>query len=223
MNWSECFRTIKKEYDFSEMDNILEEKYSTGTVFPKRDEIYRAFQLTPFEDVKAVILGQDPYHGENQAYGLAFSVRPGITIPPSLKNMYKELENDLGITRTDGDLSDWAREGVLLLNTVLTVDAHQANSHRGIGWEYFTDRIIEMLSERRENIVFILWGNPAKKKVKLIDTSKHKVITGVHPSPLAANRGGFFGTSPFSMTNKYLESVGKTPIDWSENFEKKGD
>ncbi|OFS62146.1 uracil-DNA glycosylase [Nosocomiicoccus sp. HMSC09A07] len=222
MNWSECFKIIKQKCDFTELETVLENKYSDGVVYPKRDEIYRAFQLTPFQDVKVVILGQDPYHGENQAYGLAFSVRPGVRVPPSLRNMYKELENDLGVKRTDGDLSDWAREGVLLLNTVLTVDAHKANSHRGIGWECFTDSIIETLSNERDGLVFILWGNPAKKKIKLIDTSKHKVITGVHPSPLAANRGGFFGTNPYSRANAYLIEQGKAPVDWSEQFEKKG-
>ncbi|CAD2072014.1 uracil-DNA glycosylase [Phocicoccus pinnipedialis] len=215
MEWQDVFSEIKNNYDFTRLNEILDEKYSEGKVFPKRDEIYKAFDLTPFEDVKVVILGQDPYHNINQAYGLAFAVRDGAKFPPSLRNIYKELENDLGITRTTGSLSDWAKEGVLLLNTVLTVDAHQANSHRGIGWEVFTDAVIEAVSKYREDVVFILWGKPAQSKIKLIDESKHKIIQSAHPSPLSAYRG-FFGSKPFSETNDFLESVGKTEVEWSE-------
>ncbi len=215
MEWQDVFREIKNTHDFTELNEILDEKYRNGQVFPKREEIYTAFELTPFESVKAVILGQDPYHNIDQAYGLAFAVRDGAKFPPSLRNMYKELESDLGITRTSGSLSDWAKEGVLLLNTVLTVDAHQANSHRGIGWEVFTDAVIEAVSKYREDVVFILWGKTAQSKMKLIDESKHKIIKSVHPSPLSAYRG-FFGSKPFSETNEFLKSVGKTEIDWSE-------
>jgi len=215
MEWSEVFEKIKEKHDFSTLEEVLEDKYANGKVFPPRDEIYTAFELTSFENVGVVILGQDPYHGERQSHGLAFSVNEGIKIPPSLRNIYKELEGDLGIKRTGGSLKDWAAEGVLLLNTVLTVDAHEANSHRGLGWEKFTDSVIEMVSEELENVVFILWGKPAQKKEALIDGSKHLIIKSVHPSPLSAYRG-FFGSKPFSRTNEYLEANGRTPVDWSE-------
>lgn len=215
MEWSEVFEKIKEKHDFSTLEEVLEDKYANGKVFPPRDEIYTAFELTSFENVRVVILGQDPYHGERQSHGLAFSVNEGIKIPPSLRNIYKELEDDLGIKRTGGSLKDWAAEGVLLLNTVLTVDAHEANSHRGLGWEKFTDSVIEMVSEELENVVFILWGKPAQKKEALIDGSKHLIIKSVHPSPLSAYRG-FFGSKPFSRTNEYLEANGRTPVDWSE-------
>lgn len=215
MEWKDVFETIKQENDFSSLEETLEEKYRTGAVFPPRGEIYTAFELTPFEAVKVVIIGQDPYHGEGQSHGLAFSVNEGVKVPPSLRNMYKELESDLGIKRTKGNLKDWAEEGVLLLNTVLTVDAHQAHSHRGLGWEKFTDGVIRKVSENLEDVVFILWGKPAQQKEKLIDTTKHHVIKSTHPSPLSAYRG-FFGTQPFSRTNDYLESHGREPVDWSE-------
>lgn len=215
MEWSEVFAKIKEEHDFSTLEAVLEDKYENGRVFPPRDEIYTAFELTSFENVRVVILGQDPYHGERQSHGLAFSVNEGIKIPPSLRNIYKELEEDLGIRRTGGSLKDWAAQGVLLLNTVLTVDAHEANSHRGLGWEKFTDSVIKVVSEELENVVFILWGKPAQKKEALIDGSKHLIIKSVHPSPLSAYRG-FFGSRPFSRTNEYLEENGRTPVDWSE-------
>ncbi|SOC43032.1 uracil-DNA glycosylase [Salinicoccus kekensis] len=215
MEWSEVFAKIKEEHDFSTLEAVLEDKYENGKVFPPRDEIYTAFELTSFENVRVVILGQDPYHGERQSHGLAFSVNEGIKIPPSLRNIYKELEEDLGIRRTGGSLKDWAAQGVLLLNTVLTVDAHEANSHRGLGWEKFTDSVIKVVSEELENVVFILWGKPAQKKEALIDGSKHLIIKSVHPSPLSAYRG-FFGSRPFSRTNEYLEENGRTPVDWSE-------
>lgn len=215
MEWKDVFEMIKQENDFSSLEETLEEKYRTGPVFPPREEIYTAFELTPFEAVKVVIIGQDPYHGEGQSHGLAFSVNEGVKVPPSLRNMYKELESDLGIKRTKGNLKDWAKEGVLLLNTVLTVDAHQAHSHRGLGWEKFTDGVIQKVSENLEDVVFILWGKPAQKKEKLIDETKHHVIKSTHPSPLSAYRG-FFGTQPFSRTNDYLTSHGREPVDWSE-------
>ncbi|MCD2138249.1 uracil-DNA glycosylase [Salinicoccus halitifaciens] len=215
MEWSEVFAKIKEEHDFSTLEAVLEDKYENGRVFPPRDEIYTAFELTSFENVRVVILGQDPYHGERQSHGLAFSVNEGIKIPPSLRNIYRELEDDLGIRRTGGSLKDWAAQGVLLLNTVLTVDAHEANSHRGLGWEKFTDSVIKMVSEELENVVFILWGKPAQKKEALIDGSKHMIIKSVHPSPLSAYRG-FFGSKPFSRTNEYLEENGRAPVDWSE-------
>ncbi|GAB3056064.1 uracil-DNA glycosylase [Salinicoccus sesuvii] len=215
MEWKDVFQSIKEENDFTKLESTLEEKYSTGKVFPPREQIYTAFELTTFENVRVVILGQDPYHGEGQSHGLAFSVNEGVKIPPSLRNMYKELADDLGIVRTTGSLRDWAKEGVLLLNTVLTVDAHDANSHRGLGWEPFTDGVIKHVSDNLEHVVFILWGKPAQKKEKLIDTSKHCVIKSTHPSPLSAYRG-FFGTKPFSRTNDYLKAQGRRPVDWSE-------
>lgn len=215
MEWKDVFKSIKAENDFSGLEAGLEEKYANGKVFPPRDQIYTAFELTPFENVRVVILGQDPYHGEHQSHGLAFSINEGIKIPPSLRNIYKELESDLGIVREDGSLKDWATEGVLLLNTVLTVDAHEANSHRKLGWQPFTDEIIRHVSDDLENVVFILWGKPAQQKEKLIDTDKHLVIKSTHPSPLSAHRG-FFGTKPFSRANDYLTENGRKPVDWSE-------
>lgn len=215
LHWDNVFKKINENHDFSTLKETLSSRYQSGNVFPPREEIYTAFDLTPFENVKVVILGQDPYHGEGQAHGLAFSVNDGIKLPPSLRNIYKELEDDLGIKRHSGSLKDWAREGVLLLNTVLTVDESQANSHRGLGWEVFTDSVIEAVSDNLEGVVFILWGKPAQSKIKLIDTTKHHIIQSVHPSPLSAYRG-FFGSKPFSQTNDYLVSQGLKAIDWSE-------
>jgi uracil-DNA glycosylase len=176
--------------------------------------IFEALEKTPYEKVKVVILGQDPYHGMNQAHGLSFSVQPGVKIPPSLKNIYKELADDLGIPPvTHGYLTSWAEQGVLLLNTVLTVREGQAYSHRGKGWEQLTDAIIQKLNEREQPIVFILWGKPAQQKMTMIDTQKHIIIRSVHPSPLSAHRG-FFGSKPFSKTNDALIALGETPINW---------
>lgn len=215
MEWAEVFKKIKAQHDFSTLEEVLDDKYRNGKVFPPREEIYTAFELTSFENVRVVILGQDPYHGERQSHGLAFSVNEDVKIPPSLRNIYKELEDDLGIERTGGSLKDWAAQGVLLLNTVLTVDAHEANSHRGLGWEKFTDSVIEIVSEELENVVFVLWGKPAQKKETLIDGSKHLIIKSVHPSPLSAYRG-FFGSKPFSRANEYLQANGRAAVDWSE-------
>ena len=216
MEWKDVFRTVKSEHDFSTLKSELEERYANGKVFPPREQIYTAFELTPFNNVKAVILGQDPYHGDHQAHGLAFSVNDGIKLPPSLRNMYKELESDLGITRQSGSLKDWATEGVLLLNTVLTVDAYEANSHRKLGWETFTDNIIQHVSDHLDNVVFILWGRTAQEKEKLIDTGRHFIIKSTHPSPLSAHKG-FFGPRPFSRTYAFLESQGTAPLDWREH------
>lgn len=215
MEWGDIFREIKTRIDMTALNEILETKYNNGEVYPPRDDIYRAFTLVPFEEVKVVIIGQDPYHGPNQAHGLAFSVNHGVKIPPSLVNIYKELNSDLNITRGSGNLEDWAREGVLLLNTTLTVDKGQAGSHRNIGWIPFTDAIIEYISAHREHVVFILWGKPAQSKARLIDTTKHLIIENVHPSPLSAYRG-FFGSQPFSQVNDYLTAHNKSPVDWSE-------
>ncbi|MBO8175908.1 MAG: uracil-DNA glycosylase [Bacillus sp. (in: Bacteria)] len=193
---------------------FLKKEYATQTVYPNPYDIFNALHFTPYHQVKVVILGQDPYHGPGQAHGLSFSVQPGVEPPPSLKNIFKELHNDLGCSIPNhGHLVSWAKQGVLLLNTVLTVRRGQAHSHRGKGWEQFTDRIITLLSERERPIVFILWGRPAQTKMSLIDTSKHFVITSPHPSPLSANRG-FFGSRPFSKSNAFLRQIGEEEIQW---------
>lgn len=190
------------------------EEYKTQLIFPPSEDIFNAFEYTPLEEVKVVILGQDPYHGDGQAHGLSFSVRPGIKVPPSLVNIYKELKTDLNCSIPDnGDLTKWAKQGVLLLNAVLTVRAHQANSHKGIGWENFTDAAIKVLAAQDRPMVFILWGSSARSKKSLIHNPKHKIIESPHPSPLSAYNG-FFNSRPFSRTNQYLESCGLTPIDW---------
>lgn len=213
-DWQELLEDeMKKEY-YLKLRQYLIGEYKTRTIYPDMHDIFNALHFTAYKDVKAVILGQDPYHGPNQAYGLAFSVRPGVRIPPSLVNIYKELEADLGCKiPNNGSLTKWAEEGVLLLNTSLTVRAGQANSHRRIGWEIFTDYIISLLNDREDPIVFILWGNNSKEKEKLITSPHHHIIKSVHPSPLSASRG-FFGSKPFSKTNNFLISIGKDPIDW---------
>ncbi|MFC4771867.1 uracil-DNA glycosylase [Enterococcus hermanniensis] len=199
---------------YLQLREFLKQEYQTQKIHPDMYHIFEALELTPYSEVKVVILGQDPYHGINQAHGLSFSVQPGVKIPPSLRNIYKELESDLGITPVQhGNLISWAKQGVLLLNTVLTVREGQAYSHRGKGWEQLTDVIIQRLNERDKPIVFILWGKPAQEKVKMIDTTKHAIIKSVHPSPLSAHRG-FFGTKPFSQTNKLLTEWDEKPIDW---------
>ncbi len=189
-------------------------EYQTRLVFPPADDIFNAFNLTPLGHVKAVILGQDPYHGDHQAHGLCFSVRPDVDIPPSLVNIYKELSSDLGCEIPNhGCLTHWAQQGVLLLNTVLTVRAHQAFSHQGIGWEEFTDAVIRILNEQDRPIVFILWGRPAQQKAAMLSNPKHLILKAPHPSPLSAYRG-FFGSRPFSQTNDFLARHGTAPIDW---------
>ena len=203
-----------KDYMHTLKSFLVQEKQQGKTIYPRGSEYFRALDLTPFESVKVVILGQDPYHGPGQAHGLCFSVRPDVRIPPSLVNMYKELQDDLGIPpASHGFLEHWARQGVLLLNSVLTVEHKQAASHQGRGWERFTDRVIAELNEQRENLVFILWGSYAQKKGQFINEDKHRVLKSVHPSPLSAHRG-FFGSKPFSQTNSYLEKYGIAPIQW---------
>lgn len=222
--WKEILSTeFEKEY-FKKLNLFLEDEYNNYEVFPKRERIFEAFNLTLFEDVKVVIIGQDPYHGDGQAHGLAFSVMPGIKTPPSLKNIYKELNSEYGCYIPDnGYLVKWAKQGVLMLNTSLTVRAHEANSHSKKGWEKFTDAAIKAISERRESVVFVLWGNNAKKKVKHIDSDKHMIIEGVHPSPLSASRG-FFGCNHFRMINEFLQEKGYSEIDWQiENLQSKID
>lgn len=193
---------------------LLKEKEHHKTIFPRGPEYFAALNMTPFDQVKVVILGQDPYHGPGQAHGLSFSVRPGVALPPSLVNIYKELADDLGIPRSQhGHLEAWAHQGVLLLNSVLTVESGRAASHQGQGWEQFTDKIVHLLAEEREHLVFVLWGSYAQKKGAFIDRKKHLVIDSPHPSPLSAHRG-FFGSKPFSKINRYLSDHGKTPIRW---------
>lgn len=202
-----------KEY-FKRLTDFVRAEYASARIFPPAAKIFAAFDACPFEDVRVVILGQDPYHGEGQANGLSFSVNPGVAVPRSLQNIYKELRDDLGIPpRADGDLSHWARQGVLLLNATLTVRAGLAGSHQGRGWEELTDAAIRRLAAEREGLVFILWGAYAQRKGEFIDRSRHCVISSPHPSPLSASRG-FFGSRPFSRANSYLESKGQNPIVW---------
>ena len=210
-------RELQSEFEapyFEDLKAFLLAEKQRYRIYPKGSDIFAAYNLTPFERVKVVILGQDPYHGPGQAHGLAFSVRRGIAHPPSLQNIFKELHDDLGCdVPIDGTLEKWAQQGVFLLNTVLTVRAGSAHSHKEQGWERFTDATIKALSERREHLVFILWGRPAQQKASLIDTTRHLIIASPHPSPLSAYRG-FFGSRPFSRTNAYLKSHGIPEIDW---------
>ncbi|PID93359.1 MAG: uracil-DNA glycosylase [Bacteroidetes bacterium] len=199
---------------FDQLKSFLVEEKKSYTIYPPGKEIFSAFNLTPFSKVKAVILGQDPYHGAGQAHGLCFSVPRGVMQPPSLKNILKEMADDININiPTHGNLSAWAEQGVLLINATLTVRAHQAGSHQGRGWEQFTDAVIHHLSQQKEHLVFFLWGNYARNKKKLIDPEKHLILENVHPSPLSAHRG-FFGSKPFSQANNYLSSHHIPPIDW---------
>ena len=210
---------FKKPY-YAGLYKKIREEYSQQQIFPPADEIFTAFELTPLSEVKVVIIGQDPYHGEGQAHGLCFSVKPDIETPPSLVNIYKELNTDLGCyIPNNGYLTKWAKQGVLLLNTVLTVRAHQANSHRGIGWEEFTDAAIRVLNEQERPIVYLLWGKPAQAKKSMLNNPKHLILEAPHPSPLSAYRG-FFGCQHFSKTNEFLKENGLEPIDWQiENLE----
>ncbi|MBQ6496229.1 MAG: uracil-DNA glycosylase [Firmicutes bacterium] len=204
---------FEKEY-YMELREFLKEEYTNHTVYPDMYDIFNALKFTPYDQVKAVILGQDPYHEPGQAHGLCFSVQKGVSQPPSLVNIFKEMKHDLGIEPPDhGNLEGWARQGVLLLTAVLTVRAHAANSHKGKGWEIFTDRVIELLNEREKPMVFILWGANAKAKEKLITNPRHKIITGAHPSPLSAHNG-FWNGNYFSRTNEYLIEQGIEPINW---------
>lgn len=213
-DWLEALKDeFKKDY-YKQLFQKVNEEYRTRLIFPPANDIFNAFHLTPLKDVKVVILGQDPYHGNNQAHGLCFSVKPEVEIPPSLVNIYKELHDDLGCTIPGhGYLVKWAKQGVLMLNTVLTVRAHQANSHRGIGWEEFTDAAIRVLNTQDRPIVFILWGRPAQMKKAMLNNPKHLILEAPHPSPLSSYRG-FFGSRPFSKTNQFLEANGVEPIDW---------
>ena len=213
-SWANALKgEFSKEY-YRKLFQTVGTEYRNYTVYPPADDIFNAFHFTPLEQVKVVILGQDPYHEPGQAHGLCFSVKPDVEIPPSLVNIYRELESDLGCyIPNNGYLEKWARQGVLMLNTVLTVRAHQASSHKDIGWEEFTDAAIRVLADQDRPMVFILWGKPAQRKKAMITNPAHLVLESAHPSPLSAYRG-FFGSRPFSRTNEYLESSGLTPIDW---------
>lgn len=213
-DWQDVLQGEFEQTYYAKLHEFLKHEYATQNIHPDMYHIFQAFEWTPFSKVKVVILGQDPYHGQNQAHGLSFSVQPGVQVPPSLQNIYKELQSDLGIAPVQhGYLKKWADQGVLLLNSVLTVRDGQAYSHQGHGWERLTDTAIQALSEREQPVVFILWGKAARDKIKLIDQSRNIIIQSAHPSPLSAYRG-FFGSKPFSKTNEALEAMGETPIDW---------
>ena len=214
--WNEILaEEMQKDY-YQELQAFVQKRRAEVRVFPEEKNVFNALELTPFESVKVVILGQDPYHGFGQAHGLSFSVQKGIPLPPSLKNIYKELQEDIGgELPTEGDLSHWAKQGVLLLNTVLTVEEGNANSHKGMGWERLTNRLIESLNELNHPVIFILWGKPAQDKEKLITNPSHVILKSPHPSPLSAYRG-FFGSKPFSRVNDILIQQGQTPILWTE-------
>ena len=213
-DWQEYLKPEYKKDYYKKLYKTVVEEYKNHVIFPPADDIFNAFHFTPLKEVKCVIIGQDPYHNVGQAQGLCFSVSPDVDIPPSLVNIYKELHDDIGCDIPDnGDLRAWARQGVLLLNTVLTVRAHEANSHKGIGWEEFTDAAIRILNEQDRPIVFILWGGPAGRKAQMLNNPKYLVLKAPHPSPLSSYRG-FFGSKPFSKTNAFLEAHGVAPIDW---------
>ena len=213
-SWDEVLaEEFQKEY-YIQLREFLKEEYASRVIYPPMESIFHALEMTPYDQVRAVILGQDPYHEPGQAHGLCFSVQKGVQPPPSLVNIFRELKEDLGIEPpSHGCLESWARSGVLLLNTVLTVREHQAHSHKGKGWEVFTDRIIQLLNERPEPMMFILWGRPAGMKETLITSPQHEIVMGAHPSPLSAHKG-FFGGRYFSRTNDFLKRAGQQPIDW---------
>lgn len=213
-SWQAALSSETSKPYFQDLVKFVEGEYQTNQVFPPQEDVFNALSATPPDQVRVVILGQDPYHDDGQAHGMAFSVRPGIKPPPSLVNMFKELGDDLQCkVPNNGYLVPWAQQGVLLLNTVLTVRAHEPNSHKGRGWETFTDAVLRSVNDRSTPAIFVLWGNPAQKKLKLIDASRHTIIKSAHPSPLSA-RTGFFGSRPFSQINAALTAAGGSPIDW---------
>lgn len=212
-NWDIVLKEeMKKEY-FQKLGLFVKSEYKNKQIFPPYENIFDALRFTDYNDVKVVILGQDPYHGLGEAHGLSFSVKEGVKMPPSLLNIFKELKSDLGITRNCTDLTDWAKQGVLLLNSIMTVEKDRPLSHKDRGWEIFTDNIIRLLNQRKEPVIFILWGNFARSKKNLINNSSHKIIESAHPSPLSASRG-FFGSRPFSRTNDYLKQLKNSEIKW---------
>ena len=214
-DWNEVLDDVVHTKEFYNLMVTAKKEYQEKTVFPPKEHIFEALRLTPYKNVKVVIVGQDPYHGEKEAHGLSFSVQKGVKVPPSLRNIYKELYNDLGILEPKdvGDLTKWAKEGVLLLNAILTVEKDKAGSHSRLGWEFFTDNIIKKLNEKEEPVVFILWGAFAKSKKKFITNNKHLIIESTHPSPFSASYG-FFGSKPFSKANNFLKEHGIKPINW---------
>ena len=213
-DWLEAVGGEFKKTYYKELSEFVKQEYNTTTVYPPADDIFNALHLTPLKEVKVLVLGQDPYHGANQAHGLSFSVLPGQKTPPSLKNIYQELHDDLGCEiPNNGYLEKWAKQGVLMLNTVLTVRAHKPNSHQGKGWEYFTDAIIEAVNKEDRPIVYLLWGRPAQKKASMLNNPKHLILKAPHPSPYSADTG-FFGCRHFSQANEFLRSHGVDPVDW---------
>jgi uracil-DNA glycosylase len=214
-DWKKVLKDVLASPEFAKLEAFVEEERREYRVYPSEEDLFSAFRLTPYDEVKVLLLGQDPYHRPGQAHGLAFSVKPGVKPPPSLVNVFTELRSDLGLPKPkDGSLIPWAKQGVLLLNAVLTVREGEPNAHEGRGWETFTDAVIQKVSDKPEPVVFILWGSYARKKEKLIDTARHFVLKGPHPSPLSAKRG-FFGSRPFSRTNEELVARGREPINWS--------
>lgn len=213
-NWEELFRQEEQKEYYRKLMQFLDEEYAQKSIYPPREDVFTCFTSCPLQDVKVVILGQDPYHQPQQAHGLCFSVRKGVPVPRSLKNIYRELKDDLGVDApSHGCLLEWARQGVFLMNTVMTVREGEAYSHNKKGWEVFTDTVISVLNEQEQGIVFVLWGNHAQKKARLITGPQHRIIQSAHPSPLSASRG-FFGSKPFSTINTCLKELGRTPIDW---------
>lgn len=213
MTWTEILSPIKNSEYFKQLWERVKQEYAQYQCFPPKKQIFRALELTPFDEVKVVIIGQDPYHNDYQANGLCFSVSDQVVAPPSLKNIFKELQEDLGVVKTTNELDDWAKQGVLMLNATLTVKAHEPNSHKDLGWEKFTDYIIKEISDKKENVVFVLWGAFAQKKSAMIDSQKHFIIQSAHPSPFSVHRG-FFGSRPFSKINDFLIKKEKEPIVW---------
>ena len=213
MTWKEILAPIKQSDAFTTLWNKVKQEYAQGKCFPPKEQIFRAIELTPFDEVEVAIIGQDPYHNDFQANGLCFSVSDQVKAPPSLQNIYKELKEDLGIDKTTNELDGWAKQGVLLLNATLSVRAHSPNSHKDLGWEQFTNFIIKEISDKKENVVFVLWGAFAQKKEEFIDSSKHFIIKSAHPSPFSVYRG-FYGSKPFSKINDYLKSKNSEIISW---------
>ena len=211
--WDEKLKSIYSSNNFKELGIFVKNEYNTKTIFPKYNQIFNAFYLTDYDNVKVVIIGQDPYHGVGEAHGLCFSVQKGVKRPPSLNNIFKEWKDDLGIVRENNDLSDWASEGVLLLNAIMTVEKDKPLSHKDKGWEIFTDEVIKKLNEREKPVIFVLWGNYAKSKKTLITNKNHYIIESAHPSPLSASRG-FFGSKPFSKINNILKQINEKEIRW---------